>query len=75
MKKMALLMTILAIALLSTPLQAEYYGNTGIASKSSTTQAQSNTFDWGIGLGGLAVIATVAGVVASSARTSAKSSH
>lgn len=60
MKKLAILMTACAMTLFSTHVHAQ----TGQGSTQGTDQG--NSFVWGIGLGALAVLATMTGIVAAS---------
>ncbi len=74
MKKLALLITICGVTFFSNPVNAQIPKNTGEASRAGTTQAETS-FAWGIGLGGLVVIGTIAGLVAASARCCSKVAH
>ncbi len=63
MKKLAVLFTALSLTFASV---GNAYNGRGSASNAGTQTATSNSFAWGFGIVGVAVIATMAGLVAAS---------
>jgi hypothetical protein len=66
----ALITLCVAVAMLaSSTVQAQQSGSTGRGAVNGTNSG-SSSFAWGMGLGGLAIIGTVVGVVAATASSS-----
>ena len=72
MKKLALVLTAVAILTNSTAMAEKTSGRAAVA---STQTASDSKFAWGIGLAGLVIVGTVIGIVAASASQTHSFSH